>query len=269
MRFHPHARVKFPNGQKMQQFAAMVQAREPSVPDVIGFMDGVSLTSECTDDRLTQNAYYCGYSCDTMVNNVLAYGPDGKVFFCAINYPGSWADGSLSLRFLHHIKKRIGEYKICVDQGFPHSGEACGVFVGPIPERSARRLHCEMRDYLLKVSNVYTSLRQASEWGMRGLQGSFPRFKKRLPTDSYQRRQIIEAIILIHNFRTELVGYSQIKTVFDPEYERIQVLDGYDRISQYYLQPGDYITDDDESNNDDGESSDDDEIDQHDNDNNY
>ncbi len=30
-----------------------------------------------------------------MVNNVFAYGPDGKVFFAAVNIPGSWVDGSL------------------------------------------------------------------------------------------------------------------------------------------------------------------------------
>lgn len=124
LRYHPYARVKFPNNEKMQEFARMIELREPSVDDVIGFMDGLSLSSECTDERDTQNAYYCGYDCDTMVNNVFAYGPDGKVFFCAINYPGSWADGSLTARFLPHIKKRIGDYKICVDQGFPCSGEA-------------------------------------------------------------------------------------------------------------------------------------------------
>ena len=250
LRFHPFARVEFPNNAKMQQFASMIESREPSVRDVIGFMDGLSLTSECTDKRLTQNAFYCGYSCDTMVNNVFAYGPDGKVFFCAINYPGSWADGSLTARFLHHIKKRIGEYKICVDQGFPRSGEAEGILVGPIPERSARRLHSSMRDRLLKLSNVYTSLRQASEWGMRGLQGSFPRCKKRLPTNNLQRRKILESIIFVHNFRTEVVGYSQIQTVFDPEYERSITLEGYDRIAQYYLRPGDYVTDEDSDNND-------------------
>jgi hypothetical protein len=117
----------------MQQFALMIESREPSVRNVIGFMDGVLLTSECTNKRLTQNALYCCYSCYTMVNNVFVYGPDGKVFFCAINYPGSWADGSLTARFLHDIKKRIGEYKICVDQGFPQSGEAEGILVGPFP----------------------------------------------------------------------------------------------------------------------------------------
>lgn len=65
----------------MQEFARMIELREPSVDDVIGFMDGLSLSSECTDERNTQNAYYCGCDCDTMVNNVFAYGLDGKVFF--------------------------------------------------------------------------------------------------------------------------------------------------------------------------------------------
>ena len=246
LRHHPLARVKFPNEEEMQQYADMIRHREPSVTDVIGFMDGVSFTTECTDERVEQNAYYCGYDCDTMVNNVFIFGPDGKIFFCAINYPGSWADGTLTARFFAHIKQRIGRHKICVDQGFPRSGEASGILVGPIPERSARRLHPAVHDNLLRLSNVYTSLRQASEWGMRGMQGTFPRCKKRLPSDRVKRRLVIESIIFINNFRTHIVGLNQISTVFNPEYEQVINLDGYDRIRQYYLQPGDYETDDDE-----------------------
>ena len=87
----------------------------------------LGLTTECTDKRLTQNAYYCSYDCDMMVNNVLVFGPNGKVFFCAINYPGSWGNGTLTSRFFNHIQKRIGDYKICVDQGFPRSGDAHGI----------------------------------------------------------------------------------------------------------------------------------------------
>lgn len=138
---HPIAEVRFPCAEKMRRFARMVQAREPLVDGVIGFMDGVSIPSECTDEHFEQNAFYCGYDCDTMVNNVFAYGPDGKVFFAAVNFPGSWADGALTARFLHAIKKKIGEYKIYVDQGFPRSGDAHGTLVGPITKRAARRLH--------------------------------------------------------------------------------------------------------------------------------
>jgi hypothetical protein len=61
------------------------------------------------------------------------------------------------------MKNRIGRFKICVDQGFPRGGDASGMFVGPVLKRHARRLHRDVRNYLLRISNVHTSLRQASE----------------------------------------------------------------------------------------------------------
>jgi len=249
---NPIAEVRFPSDEKMRRFAGMVQSREPLVDDVIGFVDGVSIPAECTDERFEQNPFYCGYDCDTMVNNVFAYGPDGKVFFAAVNFPGSWADGVLTVRFLHALKNKIGEYKISVDQGFPRSREAYGMLVGPITKRAARRLHRDVREYLLRISNVHTLLHQASEWEMRGLQGTFPYWKKRLPSDHFQRRLVIEAIILIHNYRTELVGFNQIYTLFDSEYVRIQNLEGYDWIAQYYFRPGEYNSDDNDDNNSNG-----------------
>jgi hypothetical protein len=98
-----------------------------------------------------------------MVNNVFAYGPDGKVLFTAINFPGSWADGVLTARLLHALKKKIGDYKICVDQGFPRSGDVHATLVGPVTKRAARCLHRDVQDHLLKISNAHTSLRQARE----------------------------------------------------------------------------------------------------------
>jgi hypothetical protein len=96
LRDHPFAKVKFPHREKLREYAAMVEVREPIVNDIIGFMDGVLFSTKCMDERVEQNLMYCGYNCNTMVNNVFAYGPDGKVFFAAINFPGSWADGSLT-----------------------------------------------------------------------------------------------------------------------------------------------------------------------------
>jgi hypothetical protein len=246
---HLFAQVKVTNAAKMREFADMVQEQEPLVSNIIGFMDGISFPAECTDKHIKQNAYYCGYDCDTMVNNVFAYGPNGKVFFAAINFPGSWADGSLTAHFLGHLKAKIRDYKICVDQGFPQSGDAYGTLVGPVTKRAARRLHCSVRDYLLWISNVNTSLWQASEWGMRGLQGMFLCCKKCLPSNSEQRHLVLEAIVLVHNFLTEYLGYSQIKSVFDPEYVRVENLHGYDRIAQYYFRPGEYNSEVDGSGN--------------------
>ena len=153
-------------------------------------------------------------------------------------------DGTLTTCFFVHIKERIGDYKICVDQGFLRSGNTTGILVGPIPERSARQLHSVVRDNLIHLSNVYTFLCQASEWGMHGLQGTFPRCKKRLPSDKDECHCVFECIILVHNFRTEIVEHNQISMVFAPENEWVINIHGYDRICKYYLQPGNYKTDD-------------------------
>ena len=108
--------------------------------------------------------------------------------------------------------------------------------MGPISRRSASRLSPILRDYVLRLSNSYVSLRQASEWGMRGLQGSFPRFKKRLPSDKSKRKRILQSIIYIHNFRTHIIGCNQIKTVFGEEYDvraEVEVLDSYSAHADY------------------------------------
>ncbi len=96
-----------PFSQKMQQFAVLGNGRELTIDDFNGFIDDVSFPSECTSERITQNAFYCGYDCDTMIDNVFAYDPNRKIYFAAINFPGSWGDDTLTARFLHFIKKGL------------------------------------------------------------------------------------------------------------------------------------------------------------------
>ncbi len=97
--FHPLARIKFPDEQKMQRFAEMISLREPTISNVIRFMDGLGLAMEMTDKRLQQNAYYYGYNCGTMVNNILVFGPDGKVFFVPLFIWGAGRMGPSLLVF--------------------------------------------------------------------------------------------------------------------------------------------------------------------------
>ena len=62
-----------------------------------------------------------------------------------------------------------------------------------------------------------TSVRQLSEWGMRSLQGGFPRLKDRFYYEERgERRVVIEMIVRLHNIRAKLVGISQIKSTFMP-----------------------------------------------------
>ena len=78
-----------------------------------------------------------------------------------------------------------------------------------------------------------------------GITGSLPRRKKQLPSNKEKCRRVLECIILVHNFRTQVVGHNQISAVFVPEYERVINIHGNDRIHRYYLvEPGNYETDD-------------------------
>ena len=83
----------------------------------------------------------------------------------------------------------------------------------------------------------------------------FPRCKKHMPSDTALYCLVIEAIVLVHNYRTELVAYSQIQTVFDPEYVRSENLQRLQHISQYYFCLGEYDSEiDDNGNESDGGS---------------
>ena len=49
---NPLAKVVFPYEEKMALFAAMIHQREHQVRDIIGFMDGLCLNTECTSELL-------------------------------------------------------------------------------------------------------------------------------------------------------------------------------------------------------------------------
>jgi hypothetical protein len=62
-----------------------------------------------------------------------------------------------------------------------------------------------------------TYMRQAAEWGMYALRSSFGRLRGTLRYETKgQRNKIIESIVLLHNWRANMVGINQIKTVFMP-----------------------------------------------------
>lgn len=59
--------------------------------------------------------------------------------------------------------------------------------------------------------------------------------KECLPFDSHKGRLVLELDVSFHTFCTELVMLNQIKTVFDLEYKRYVISEGYDRIVLNYL----------------------------------
>lgn len=142
---------------------------------------------------------------------------------------GSWHDSSVAVPLMQTVVEKLGPYAFCVDSGFPTKGTLQGKFVGP-PKSNAGLLSAEQR----QKAKVYVSLRQAAEWGMRALQGSFSRLKSRITSDKRKRFNLILVIVLLHNFRTEKVGFNQIATVFGPDYEQCINFEGHNRIERYF-----------------------------------
>ena len=58
-----------------------------------------------------------------------------------------------------------------------------------------------------------TRLRQSAEWGMRVIQGAFPRVKTDLGTNSEFRFSFLSLIVRLCNVRPRMIG-NQLRSVF-------------------------------------------------------
>lgn len=238
LRKNAHAKIQFPTAMEMEFYAELIMAREPSINNAIGFIDGVSIPCECGENEVVQRAFYNGYYKDTRVNNVFLFGPDGKIRFASINAPGSCHDTTVAINLMRKCLEELNGKVVCVDKGFPRAGIFKNVFVGPMGKKTLAKYRRDLTvaefEAIVTLHHTYTSLRQSAEWGMRALQGSFPRLRTRLTANAFVRKEIIESICYLHNYRTDYVGINQIAAVFNLENEKYINIEGYDKIARYY-----------------------------------
>jgi hypothetical protein len=94
---------------------------------------------------------------------------------------------------------------------------ACCSVGGPYVIKSNQSIHRtpNAQDYLML--DEATAMRQAAKWGMYALRSSFERLRGTLWYDTTGlRSNIIESILLLHNWRANTVGINQTKIVFMP-----------------------------------------------------
>ena len=103
--------------EEKQYLANLINRREPTLSNIIGFTDGLSLPVQCASDPISQATNYNGYHHDTMIKNVFCFAPTGKIAFACINFPESWHDAQVSASLITKVVPKIGDFKICVDQG--------------------------------------------------------------------------------------------------------------------------------------------------------
>ena len=94
--------------------------------------------------------------CITMVNDILVFGPDGKIFFCAINFLGSWLDGTLTEHFSSHIREQLAIIKFVLIR----ASHGVAMQLGYLFAQFLKGLHVDcrlpslVRDNLIHLLNV-------------------------------------------------------------------------------------------------------------------
>lgn len=105
--------------------------------------------------------------------------------------------------------------KVIADSAFPQGG------YGSIARASKANEAGPQNAQELGFEQQLTSARQPAEWGMRAMQGGFPRLKARFPYEERGHRRIVMRMIsALHNARTRMVGINQIRNVYMPELEK-------------------------------------------------
>jgi hypothetical protein len=216
----PLAKVTIPTDLEIRDFEVAIASKYPALTNCWGAMDGLKLRLERAGDQRIQNMFYNGWTHDHYVSNLFLFSPDGKIWACYINAPGTFHDSTMAnmsmvYTLVDDIYLRVGS-KIVVDSAFASDGR-------PSLYKSHQNnfdAHGNQRQNPL-LHRQATSVRQLSEWGMRGLQGSFPRLRDRLKYEERgERRIILEMIVLLFNFRSSTVGLNQIQSTFMPNLER-------------------------------------------------
>lgn len=215
---HPDCLIQWPSEDKMKELAALVHARAKELPDVFGFVDGLWLPIPNDRDEAKQNAYYNGWKSAPSISNVLCFSPEGKIIYAAYNMPGSWHD----LTCANGLRKFLdtatpSPYRILGDKAFNTGNkELKKKLLTPMFEHE---LSPNLRDRQkeIRMHQLIVRERQAAEWGMRALQGTFARLTMRLSHDSKQRRKLLTSVFLLHNLHVARGGRNQIRAVYQNE----------------------------------------------------
>lgn len=141
----------------------------------------------------------------------------GTIIAATLNAPGSWHDARVAQEvYAKLITMTPDDRFLIADSAFPRTSPVLRSKIRTPFKRNARLPRDpEARQAAITYSNALVSARQAAEWGMRSLQGSFGRL--RVPLDINNplgRMRLLEVVVRLHNLRTRLVGASQIRTVY-------------------------------------------------------
>jgi len=213
------AQVRIPSPEKIQEYKEIIRANYPALDGAWCVMDGLKLLIQKPGDDGVQNGYYNGWLHDHFVSCVYVFVPSGHIVAQTLNNPGSWHDSLCALNgnlygTLAEVFERDGG-KCVVDSAF--SQKRCRFLIKSGKETAGESVARR------RVREQATAMRQAVEWAMRAVQGSFPRLKDRFLflDGSDDRRIFLHLISMLLNYRTSYVGFNQLKSTFYPVFDYV------------------------------------------------
>jgi hypothetical protein len=209
------ARIRWPSRKQCEKYAAMVQEREDRLENVFGFVDGVYFyVQEPSDPDYQRSLYNAWKQHTTTCANVFLFVASGEIGFAAFNCPGSWHDSRTAEPLYNMLRYHTDEpFCVVADSAFSRLNDLNLKIIKPLRVNERFRDH-EHRQRCEAISAAVVNVRQAAEWGMRALQGSFSRLLTRLDVDEQKRGRVIELCIHLYNLRCRRVGLNQIRNVF-------------------------------------------------------
>ena len=170
----PKSEVRMPDAAEIAMFKEAIIAKHSLLVDCYCMVDGLKLNLQQSGDSVIQSRFYNGWNHDHFVTNIFAFAPNGSIIACTLNAPGTWHDSTLA-----HWGSMYSKLQKCWEE---HHGKVLmdSAFASNMYEfiiQSSQNVPVTEGRQAMLLGQQATSCRQATEWGMRGLQGSFPRLK--------------------------------------------------------------------------------------------
>ncbi len=225
------SKVRTPTIDEMEGFSDAISRKYPTLRGCFGFVDGMCIRVVRGMDDDIQAAYYNGYKKAHVINNVLAFTPDGCCFWYSVNAPGTVADVTIFnrsnlARYLRHILPPDTHFFIAADAGFQvfvdtrerihdeFSGTTVNPYmVGPLRRRPKKNELQPQSDFEREFFDELGSARVSIEWANGVVKNTFGRLYGVLP-HNFMRRDLIELALHLVNFKSRLEGDNELYKVF-------------------------------------------------------
>lgn len=214
LRHDANAAVRMPSTEEKLDCQAAVAEKYSLLPGVYAMADGLKLTLKQSGDIVIQNRFYNGWTHDHYISSVFCFSACGLIICCVLNAPGCVHDSLIAewggfYKTLQDYHEKEGA-QVVVYSAFNATDYDC-LF------KSAQDPLSTSDPAVFLAAKQETAMRQGAEWGMRALQGSFPRLKDRFLYESNgERKVMMQFSVLLFNCRTRLVGLNQILSTFMP-----------------------------------------------------